>query len=515
MPAAVGARDALAAPLFALRRVVEMRREHAAVMCLLANTESLTISHFLAGFVRPSDQIEFDPAAVGTSQEVRIVQNTSLRPKELYFGPIGYVTQPKPDRRGDYFIRAAIDNSSLGVKRIHLPSEAVRDYFYFGNRRQPGCEDQTLFDVLHATPVAGPADLRLALKVKLLELQAMRGSRDDFQTAERAFNLLAHPQIRSCYEALLRDPDAPALFPYGGFGVMLTSGELSPDRATFFAKKILSFLPDRRERRFRAPLRKIEFFDDHAIYRDSRRKAEVVLDAISLPVAFDASWNQWKHLAGTKVGIAGVFVKSGAYRFRGGEWSLMDWETALPSRLEITLPSDARERLANARKTHHQFGQFFDALQRIRARLERQPLDREELVRLCDELGIPPGFDVAQVSWKPDYDEFYYGQLTKRTRKMFLFREEYIFELQRAIVVEVPQQGHATYVFSRPSDIDCWVRLYADAAKADIRHNRNNAAERLGFVGRVMHGTNPRTWLRELRLKAGEPADFSITMDGP
>jgi hypothetical protein len=29
--------------------------------------------------------------------------------------------------------------------------------------------------------------------------------------------------------------------------------------------------------------------------------------------------------------------------------------------------------------------------------------------------------------------------------------------LERAIVVEIPEQGHATYVFSRPGNLDDWV----------------------------------------------------------
>ena len=79
----------------------------------------------------------------------------------------------------------------------------------------------------------------------------------------------------------------------------------------------------------------------------------------------------------------------------------------------------------------------------------------------------------------------------------------------RATVIEVPQQGHATYVFSRPADLDQWVREYSLAAKEDLRHNRGNIAERLGFIGRVMHGRNPRAWLRQLRAKIGEPTDAS------
>ena len=191
---------------------------------------------------------------------------------------------------------------------------------------------------------------------------------------------------------------------------------------------------------------------------------------------------------------------------------LVNWETALPSRLKITLPADTQEVLANARKTYHRFGKFFDAIQKIRFRLEREPLERTELDLICGELRIPADFDIAQISWKPDYDSFYYNQLRKRTRKMFLFRDEYIFELERATVVEVPQQGHATYVFSRPPNLDQWVRAYA-SAKDDIRQNRGNAAEQLGFLGRVMHGRNPRNWVRDLRAKIGEPVDYSLAVE--
>jgi hypothetical protein len=60
-------------------------------------------------------------------------------------------------------------------------------------------------------------------------------------------------------------------------GSVLTAGELSRDRETFFAQRILSFVPDLQQRRLRAPLRRIEFLRDHAFYSDSRRKVEIML----------------------------------------------------------------------------------------------------------------------------------------------------------------------------------------------------------------------------------------------
>jgi hypothetical protein len=463
--------------------------------------------HCFAGLILPSDELEFDVNATAPVRELLATRTDGRHPKQVYYASIGYVTQPKTDKRDEYFLFAEVRDGRLGVRRVHLPSSAVRDYFYFANRKRPGCEDQTFYDLLRTPPGAPPGDLRVAFKVRTLELEAEGAPGEQTHAVERAFNLIAHPELRSCYDALIADPNSPAVFPYGGCGSLLVAGDLSPDRETLFARKIFSFLPDRGERRFRAPLRKIEFLDGYAVYRDSGRRVEVILDPVSLPLSWDQTWNQWRHLVGAKVGVEGEFVRSQECRFRRGEWHRVDWETALPSRLSVTLPNGIQEQLANARQMYHRFGQFRDALDRIRQRLGQEALEWKDLVRACDDLGVPPDFDIRQISWKPDYDFFHYEQLRRRARKVFLFRAEYIFELECALVAEVPQKGHATYVFSRPTDLEQWVREYTRVKREDVRHNRGNIAERLGFIGRVMHGRSPRTWLREIGAKIGEPAD--------
>jgi hypothetical protein len=55
------------------------------------------------------------------------------------------------------------------------------------------------------------------------------------------------------------------------------------------------------------------------------------------------------HLLGTKIEVEGTFVRSGKYRKRRGEWELVTWETALPSQLEVKLPSDLQQQLEMAR----------------------------------------------------------------------------------------------------------------------------------------------------------------------
>src|ERR1019366_975539 len=171
------------------------------------------------------------------------------------------------------------------------------------------------------------------------------------------------------------------------------------------------FSPDLRRRRFHVPLRRCDFYDDRALCRDIRRKLEFWLDPAALHTLWDRTWNQWKHLLGAKIEVEGTFVQSGKYRKRREQWDLVTWETALPSRLEVKMPSDFQLQMESAKTTYHRFGQYSRALD--------------------------------QISWRPDYAPFFYRQLASRARRIYLFREEYIFDVEKAVVVETPQLGHA------------------------------------------------------------------------
>jgi hypothetical protein len=117
-----------------------------------------------------------------------------------------------------------------------------------------------------------------------------------------------------------------------------------------------------------------------------------------------------------------------------------------------------------------------------------------------------------QFALLPDYDPFFYRQLSRRARRIYLFRDEYIFEVEKAVIVEAPRLGHATYVFAKPRSMDIFLALYSRITKDDIRRNRQNVAERLGFLGRVIHGTNSRAWVKEVRQHIGEKTDFAMAI---
>ena len=476
--------------------------------CILSDGGRILVSNFLTAHIRPGDQIDVPLLLDSPGARTEIyIRKTSAR-HDLYQAFIGYAAQPKNDKREQLYVRAEVPQGRLGIRALHFPCGVLRDYFYVGDRRVPWEKQKTFYDILRSASTASPAELRLAFKLRELELRAEDAPKAALSAAERAFNILANPELRACYESLLSNPAAPALFPYGGFGSITVLGDRSRDGQTFFVRRIASFLPDSRPRRFRTPLRKFEFHSDHALYRDARRKLEVLVDQSAMPIVWDQTWNQWKHFVGTKVDIKGMFVEAGKYRRRGDEWQLVKWETALPSRLTVKLPATTAEEVEIARRTYHRFGQFSDSLARTRERIEREPIERETLRPICWELEIPGDFDIAQITWRPDYDQFFYDQLCRRARQVYLFRDEYIFSLETAVAVETPQLGHATYVFSKPGNMEAFLAGYVRTTKEDIRHNRSNIGETLGFLGRVVHGANPRTWLEELKAKIGERGDY-------
>ena len=497
-------------------RVVNVQGRKGHGICVFANQTKLLLPCSLVAYVGIGDDIEFPiptPDALGT--EIHITKNSSLgRNLCFYQAPIGCVSQPKMDKRDRYFVSAGVHHGGLGITKIFLPCEVLRSYFYHLPRADNNADHQTLYDILRIPASASPSELRVAFKLRDLELKTTGAPRSQRTALERAFNIVGHPELRACYNALLADPETPSVFPYGGSGSLLVAGERSRDGQTFFARRIVVFSPELRHRRFHVPLRRCEFYDDQALCRDVRRRLEFWLDPASLHTLWDRTWNQWKHMLGTKIDVDGTFVQSGKYRNRSGEWKLVTCETALPSRLEVKMPADFQQQIESAKATYHRFGRYSQALDQIRLCLEHRAVEKTELERMCSKLHMPGDFDVSLISWRPDYDPFFYRQLSRRARRVYLFRDEYIFDVEKAVVVETPKLGHATYVFAKPRSIDSFLVLYSRGTKDDIRRNNNNAAERLGFLGRVIHGSNPRAWLKEVRQRIGERVDFAAGTPG-
>ncbi len=95
----------------------------------------------------------------------------------IYQAPIGYVSQPKQDKRNQYFVSAEVRGGSLAIRTGFLPCEVLREYFY----RLPPTADRidhpTLYEVLRIPASASPSELRIAFKLRDLELQTAGAAR--------------------------------------------------------------------------------------------------------------------------------------------------------------------------------------------------------------------------------------------------------------------------------------------------------------------------------------------------
>jgi len=495
-----------------LARVLELKHQGSALVCATADGREVTLTRLVGSNVRIGDEVAVADSSPTAGTEI-YVRKPSNRGADVYQVKAGYAALPKQDKREESFVRVQVPNGQFGIGAIHIPCAIIRDYFFSVNRSSAWAKQPTFYYLLRLPKDVTFKELRLAYRLRRLEMQKENASHVDLATLERAYNLLADPNIRVQYDCVLGDATTPVSFPYSGFGSLVVRGETSPDGGIFFANRILAFLPERRRRTVPVPLRKLDYFEDYAILRDRNRKVEILVDQQLLPIRWDPTWSRWRNLISATVEISADFVHTGHYRKRSGEWKLIECETALPSRTDLTIPDGLEEEILKARSAHTRFGQYWKQIDRLRAHVEEIPTERDELRRLCWNQRLPGDFDVAQITWRPDYDAYYHEQLNKRARTMYLFRDEYIFDLEKAVVVEVPQAGHATYVFSKPPDVKGWVWQYARTTRRDVRLNRCNIGESLGFLGRIVHGKNKSEWLQELCLRAGEAPDPSSQQD--
>jgi hypothetical protein len=409
-----------------------------------------------------------------------------------------------------FVVRADLPLSSA-PRTLFLSGKDIQRYFYL---RDCDANRPTLYDLLQVSDSVSLADLRLAWRVRSLELGASPAHAAERARLERAFNILAHPDLRNCYDTLCRDEDAPPLFPYGGFGSILVQGRLSGDGEVFFGDRILAYKPEMTSQRVSLLLRGCEFFTDRIVYRDSRRKLEIWLDANLLPdLPWDLTWNHWKHWLTARLEVQATFVHAGKYRLNRGEWILRSWHAALPSRLRVAAPDGLAADIERAKAVHSLLGLHSDLVERVRAEVEKRPVEYVVVQNWFDRLAVSAHLKPQHVTWRPDYESYYFEQLRRRSRTWFLFRAEYLFVWRNVLISEMPQLGHATYLFGQPNDIAAFMSQYSRATRDDIRHNRNNVAATLGFVGRVIRGKRKKRWLAEVLRHAGEKADYVETFE--
>lgn len=471
-----------------------VKTDGTAVARIETEAHDLEAPSFLAQRLRQGDRIaQFGPQGF-------LVEPLGAKGR-LLCAPIAYAAQPRQNKNGEWMVTAETAHWPADPRAVIITGGALQRYFY-----QPS-DSQTLYDILGCPSESSLEMLRIAWRVRNLELSSLAVAAKDSAAAERAFNLLAHPGLRKCYDSLLTNEDAAPLFPYGGFGLILVEGDLSQDGTAFFANAILTFRPEVKLRKVSVLLRQCDFLADRIVCRDARRRIEVSLDAGLLGLRWDLTWNQWRQWLKSRIEVDAAFVQSAKYQFAGGEWRLRKWLTALPSRLMAKVPENLDEDVARARAIHDLLGEHADVVRRVREEIEKQPVEHLIVERWLDELGSSPALKPQHVGWHADFDAYYFDQLRHRATTWYLFGREFLFVLPNVIVSEIPQAGHATYVFAKPQTLDAFFQRYVDTTRDDIRHNRANRASDLGFVGRVVRSKCKKRWLASVLKLAGEKPD--------
>lgn len=281
-------------------RIMASQPEQSGLVCVLADGHQCAVSRLMAGHIRRGDELLCAETA-GTVAAESLVRKPSVRRADVYMARAGYATLPKKDKKQGMFVRVEVVGGCLEILAIHVPCSVIRDYFFVVDRDCLWEQQPSFYSLLRLPNTASFKELRLAFRMRQMELLREQSSALEQATLERAYNILAYPELRGLYDELQKDPSVSVPFPYSGCATLLVQGEPAKEGGVFFATRILAFLPDRQKRTLAVPLRRFDFFADYAVLRD--RKREVLIDQDLLGIRWDPTWNQWRNLISGSVQI--------------------------------------------------------------------------------------------------------------------------------------------------------------------------------------------------------------------
>lgn len=482
--------------------VKSLTPESGAIRCHFCNDESIVVPAMIGRRLQPNDLVSIILADSRNTARTLIVKRPgAARSIELLFSYIELAATATKEEAGRCVQLEMPHGTS--IEKLHLSTVAIREHFFALNV-EDAVRDE-LYDALSAHSGATLTELRLAWRLKSIELALSGDQRIKKSQIERAFNILANPELKECYDRLRRDEDAPPTFPYGGCGSILVEGRLIDDSRAFIGNRILAFKPETDERKASILLRSCEFLPDRIVYRDSRRKFEVWLDGGLLPgLNWDPTWNNWKHWLRSRLEVEATFVTSAKERVNQRERIVSKWSVALPSRLRVTVPEGLMAEIECASAFHDLLGRHADLIHQIAAQIDSCPAEHCLVEKWFRDFNADPELRPQHVNWQPDYDDFYFEELRKRSKTWFLFRDEYLFVWHKILIAEIPSLGHATYLFLRPQNLEEFLAEYSQTARDEVRRNLDEVASRLGFIGRVVRGRRKMRWLNEVLTRAGE-----------
>jgi hypothetical protein len=419
--------------------------------------------------------------------------------------PTAAAAPPKRDRHGRGFVMLDASAAQHGIAKVLVTAAQIRDYFLAPDRSARWAEQPSWFEVLGVRKHSTPAEIRLAYRVRLLELKTNGGETNRSIQAQlvRGLQILLDPDLRRNYLLLLEDPDASVAFPPWTIGVLRATGQKKGE--LFLVNELLSFLPRTEERTARLALRRFRFEGQQAIYRDARKRILVRFDSSLLPMQWTDEWNTWAHLALGSVTVKAIFWQQ--TRFRRTETGFQPgiWSQPFQSTLAVQNPSSVAPRFDAARSFWEHFHPHADIVALLRARLEQEAIEAQEAAAWCQAHGVRPPLEARWINWEPDYEEAFYRELAARARAVYLFRNEYLFVFDQTVVSEIPQAGHASYIFQPNTSLNAFLRSYAQTTRHAIRTQSKTARKRLVYVGRMPHVRDLAAWIARIEGTVARP----------
>lgn len=427
--------------------------------------------------------------------------------------PATAAAPPKRDRHGHGFVILDASAAQHGISRVLLTAAQIRDYFFAPDRSAPWGEQLSWFDVLGIRKNSTPAEIRLAYRVRLLELKTKGSESNRSLQAQlaRGLQILLDPDLRRNYMLLLEDPDASVAFPPWTIGVVRATGQMKD--GLFIVRDLLRFFPRTEERTVRLALRRFRFEGPEAIYRDLRKRLLIHFDSSLLPMQWTDEWNMWAHLALGSVTVKAIFWQQ--TRFRRTETRVQPriWSQPFESTLAVQNPSSVAPRFDAARSFWEHFHPHADIVALLRARLEQEAIEAQQAAEWCQAHGVRPPVEARWINWEPDYEEAFYRPLAARARAVYLFRNEYLFVFDQTVVSEIPEAGHASYIFRPNTSLDTFLGSYTQTTRHAIRTEPKTARKRLGYAGRIPHIKDLAAWIARIEGTVSRPSNSQQRRD--
>jgi hypothetical protein len=412
--------------------------------------------------------------------------------------PITAAAPPKRDRRGHGFVMLDATATQHGISKVLATAAQIRDYFFAPDRSVCWAEQPSWFEVLGVRKNSTPAEIRLAYRVRTLELKTKGTESNRSLQAQlaRGLQILLDPDLRRDYLLLLEDPNASVAFPPWTVGCLRALGQKKGE--LFLVNELVSFFPRAEERTVRLALRRFRFEGPQAVYRDGRKRILIRFDSSVLPMQWTDEWNTWAHLALGSVTVKAMFWQQTRFRRTETGFQPKIWCQPFQSTLAVQNPSSIAPRFAAARAFWEHFHPHADIVALLRARLEQEAIEARQAAEWCHAHGVRSPVEARWINWEPDYEESFYRELAARARAVYLFRNEYLFAFDQTVVSEIPQAGHASYIFHPNTSLDAFLGSYAQTTRHAIRTRPKNARETLGYAGRIPHPKDLSVWIARI-----------------